>query len=245
MANAIKIPFICIYENYLDNFSLYSSEEVGNMVLALLTYLRTGEEPNFQGNERFLWPWLRQQLDRDREAYAKRCDANRKNGKLGGRPRKEAIADDCEFQEENSEKDDEETVEETDGFSEEPKKPKNKDKNKNKNKNKNMNMNMNKNKNKNSDNEKDTESEKENDNGEHAGAGAGGLLPASSAPVSYTELQDYIIKLGYPIDPVEFWNHHTGNHWTDNGIPIVDWKHAVSQWYRSRILSPLFRSAAK
>ena len=227
MSNTIKIPFICIYENYLDNFSLYSSEEVGNMVLALLTYLRTGEEPNFQGNERFLWPWLRQQLDRDRESYAKRCDANRKNGKLGGRPKKE--------QEEPEE------AEETDGFSEEAKKPKNKDKDKNKNKNKNMN----KNKNKNSDNKKDTESEKENDNGEHAGTGVGGLLPASSAPVSYTELQDYIIKLGYPIDPVEFWNHHTGNHWTDNGIPIVDWKHAVSQWYRSRILSPLFRSAAK
>ena len=105
MSSTIKIPFICIYENYLDNFSLYSPEEVGNMVLALLTSLRTGEEPCFPGNERFLWPWLRQQLDRDREAYAKRCDANRKNGKLGGRPRKEAIADDCEFREENSEND--------------------------------------------------------------------------------------------------------------------------------------------
>lgn len=242
MANTTKIPFICIYENYLDNFSLYSPEEVGNMVLALLTYLRTGEEPNFQGNERFLWPWLRQQLDRDRESYAKRCDANRKNGKLGGRPRKEAIADDCEFQEENSEKDDEKTLEETDGFSEEPKKPKNKDKDNKKDNNKDNNKNNNKYRDKNNDNEKDNEKEKDKEGGFYGQEGLAphAPLPSDSAPVAFEELRDYIQKLGYPIDPVAFWNHYAAKDWMDDNMRIVHWQGAVSKWYRVRILKRRF-----
>ena len=76
---------------------------------AMLNYASTGEEPQFEGNERFIWPTIKAQMDRDSAAYHEKCATNAKNGKLGGRPRKQTV---CA---------------ETERFSEKPKKAKEKE----------------------------------------------------------------------------------------------------------------------
>lgn len=54
----------------------------------MLQYASTGEETELLGNERFIWPTLRMQIDRDMAQYENKCQINRENGHKGGRPRK-------------------------------------------------------------------------------------------------------------------------------------------------------------
>ena len=101
--------YVCLYGSYLEALEPYSDAERGRLVTAMLAYLSGEKVPEFTGNERFLWPTIRQQIDRDQENYVNRCLQNRINGAKGGRPRKTAQA------------------KKTEGFSEKPKKPKEKE----------------------------------------------------------------------------------------------------------------------
>ena len=56
--------------------------------MAMLTYSATGEVPGFEGNERYIWPTIQAQIDRDAVAYQEKCTKNRANGAKGGRPPK-------------------------------------------------------------------------------------------------------------------------------------------------------------
>lgn len=107
--------YVCLYVSYLDSLSPFSDEEIGGMVRAMLSYAATGEEPQFDGNERFMWPTLKSQIDRDEAAYQERCEKNRANGAKGGRPTKNPTV-----------------IPETERFSEKPKKAKEKEKEKEK-----------------------------------------------------------------------------------------------------------------
>lgn len=102
------------YLSYRESLEPYTMEERGRLVTAMMDYQATGEIPAFSGNERFLWPTLRSQLDRDIQGYEEKCAKNRENGAKGGRPRKQTVSA------------------ETEGFSEKPKKPKEKEKEKEK-----------------------------------------------------------------------------------------------------------------
>lgn len=98
------IPYVCLYDDYLEMWALFTNEEKGRLTDAMLRYSRYGELPELEGNERFVWPMIRSKIDRDQNAYRERCEKNRRNGKKGGRPpKKTAVAT------------------ETDWFSEEPK----------------------------------------------------------------------------------------------------------------------------
>ena len=55
-------------------------------MMAMLNYSATGEMPVFEGNERYIWPSVQGQIDRDLEAYRAKCSKNRVNGAKGGRP---------------------------------------------------------------------------------------------------------------------------------------------------------------
>ena len=105
---------VCLYVSYSESFAPYSDEEVGRMVRAMLTYTATGEIPLFDGNERFIWPTLKAQIDRDEAVYQERCEKNRANGAKGGRPKNQSV------------------ITETEWFSEKPKKAKEKEKEKEK-----------------------------------------------------------------------------------------------------------------
>ena len=55
----------------------------------MLTYASTGEIPEMNGNERFIWPTIKAQIDRDSTNYDAKCKKNRENGQKGGRPKKQ------------------------------------------------------------------------------------------------------------------------------------------------------------
>lgn len=112
MAN---IPYVCLYGSYLQTLSPFSDAEKGRIMTAMLNFAATGEIPKFEGNERFIWPSIEAQIERDIEAYQTKCAQNKANGSKGGRPPKNPMV-----------------LSETEGFSEEPTKPKEKKKEKKK-----------------------------------------------------------------------------------------------------------------
>jgi hypothetical protein len=110
----MALAYVCLYLSYRESLEPYSMEERGRLVTAMMDYQATGEIPTFPGNERFLWPTLRSQIERDIQGYEEKCAKNRENGAKGGRPKKQTVSA------------------ETEGFSEKPKKPKEKEKEKKK-----------------------------------------------------------------------------------------------------------------
>ena len=66
-----------------------TDEECGRLFRALLRYSAAGQQSPLCGNERFVFPGMRQQIDRDIRSYEEKCSRNRRNGALGGRPKTE------------------------------------------------------------------------------------------------------------------------------------------------------------
>lgn len=81
--------YVCLYNDYGENLGGFTDAEFGRLTRAMIRYNTTGEVPEFTGNERLIWPIIQSQIDRDRKAYEKRCEKNRRNGQKGGRPKKE------------------------------------------------------------------------------------------------------------------------------------------------------------
>ena len=79
-----------MYRDYREYFSYLSQAEKGDLLDAIFDYAfegKTGEELSPLASLTFAF--VRNQMDRDFEKYDKKCELNKKNGALGGRPRKE------------------------------------------------------------------------------------------------------------------------------------------------------------
>ncbi len=72
--------FVCLYHSYLDAMEALGDAERGRLMTAMLTYSSQGAVGELSGNERYIWPMLRSQIDRDREAYERKCETNRASG---------------------------------------------------------------------------------------------------------------------------------------------------------------------
>ena len=72
------------YHSYLDTMEALNDAECGRLFRALLEYSATGAAPELRGNERFVFPGMRSQIDRDIEKYKAKCARNRENGENGG-----------------------------------------------------------------------------------------------------------------------------------------------------------------
>lgn len=83
-----EIPYVCLYSRYLQTLAPFTDAERGRIMTAMLIYSTTGEIPEFEGNERYIWPTIQAQIDRDASAYQEKCAKNRANGAKGGRPPK-------------------------------------------------------------------------------------------------------------------------------------------------------------
>ena len=83
--------YIMLHYDFNEATQSLSDAECGRLVKAMLAYARDGEVPEaaLVGNERFLFPTFRLQLDRDSRAYETRVLQNAINGRKGGRPRKD------------------------------------------------------------------------------------------------------------------------------------------------------------
>ena len=107
------IEYFCCYHSYLEIMEPLNDAEKGRLFTACLQYSMTGEAPQLSGNERFVFPAFKSQIDRDNQKYSDRCRKNAENGKAGGRPKKQT---------------DSPETEKSERFSEEPKKAKEKEK---------------------------------------------------------------------------------------------------------------------
>lgn len=92
-----ELPYVCLYARYLDTLEPYTDAERGRIMTAMLSYSVYGEIPAFEGNEKFIWPTIKAQIDRDTEAYQKRCEKNRANGAKGGRPKNQTETEKTEW----------------------------------------------------------------------------------------------------------------------------------------------------
>jgi len=80
--------YFCAYHDMLETLEPLNDGEKGRLFTACLLYSKTGEVPQLNGNERFIFPSLKAQIDRDKAKYDARCEKNRENGIKGGRPTK-------------------------------------------------------------------------------------------------------------------------------------------------------------
>lgn len=78
----MAIEYFNAYHSYLKSIEPLNEAERGRLFTALLEYSSTGAEPELRGNERFIFPMIRQQIDRDREKYVEKCAVQAKNANI-------------------------------------------------------------------------------------------------------------------------------------------------------------------
>lgn len=85
-AKETKKSFV-LYCDYRQHLLLLTDEERGKLLIALLDYAETGEEPKLEGAALMAFSFVRSQMDRDAAKYAEKCRKRREAGKKGGRPK--------------------------------------------------------------------------------------------------------------------------------------------------------------
>ena len=80
----MSMTYIKLFFDDLDAIELLGDAERGRLFTALLEYGKTGEAPQLNGNERFIFPMMRARLDRDMDAYNDEIEARRNAGRKGG-----------------------------------------------------------------------------------------------------------------------------------------------------------------
>lgn len=83
--------YIKLFFDWEKKAEALNEEEKLNLIRAMIAYA-SGSEYEFIGNDRFVFPVFKVQLDKDGESYERQCKANQENGKQSkGRPRKNAV----------------------------------------------------------------------------------------------------------------------------------------------------------
>lgn len=84
---AEKKEYVKLWLSYESYFEAFSDVEVGRLVRAMIQYRVSREEPKFNGNERFIWPAIRRDIDESLQAQEAVSSARSEAGKQGGRPK--------------------------------------------------------------------------------------------------------------------------------------------------------------
>lgn len=69
----MAVEYFCAYHSYLDALEPLTDAERGRLFVACLKYSKSGEVGHLSGNERFVFPVFRGQIDRDNAKYANKC----------------------------------------------------------------------------------------------------------------------------------------------------------------------------
>ena len=85
--------YVKIHLDALLAYRRLTDTEFGRAIRCVLQYMADGTDPNLDGKVGIMYDVLREQVDRDRNAYDKRVAAQTENGKKGGRPRKNTAHD--------------------------------------------------------------------------------------------------------------------------------------------------------
>lgn len=84
--------YVKLFVDYLDAIEPLGDAERGRLFTALLEYARTGEVPQLGGNERFIFPMMKAQLDRDAASNMELSEKRAAAGSLGGKQKQANIA---------------------------------------------------------------------------------------------------------------------------------------------------------
>ena len=79
--------YVKLWLSYEAYFQPLSDAEVGRLARAMLQFKSHGVEPVFSGNERFVWPAIKRDLEQAISARESFLEKQRENGKKGGRPK--------------------------------------------------------------------------------------------------------------------------------------------------------------
>ena len=77
-----------LYNDYRKHFEIMTDEEAGKVIKAIFAYVNNEDVQELDGAACMALSFIEAQLDRDREAYDRKCEVNKENGTKGGRPRK-------------------------------------------------------------------------------------------------------------------------------------------------------------
>lgn len=87
----MKDSFI-LFSEYSEQFNMLSNEQAGILIKAIFAYSTDSstdsELPEMDALTKLAFSFIRSALDRSDDKYQRKVEANRENGKLGGRPRK-------------------------------------------------------------------------------------------------------------------------------------------------------------
>lgn len=78
---------IIVYTDLMEQLEELSLEERGTILTAMIKYQMGEELPKMSKLLKLVFIPIRQSIDRDNASYILKCEINRKNGKLGGRPK--------------------------------------------------------------------------------------------------------------------------------------------------------------
>ena len=76
-----------IYHNYRDTLEDLTNEQVGELFRAIFDYEIDKKEPNFNGELKIAFRFIKKDLDLNSDKYESICERNRMNGLKGGRPK--------------------------------------------------------------------------------------------------------------------------------------------------------------
>lgn len=77
----VGLEYIQLFKDMEMLFDPYDDAQRGRLIMAMMAYAYRGEEPDFEGVEKFIWPVLRQHIDR----CAQNVEAKKAAGSKGGR----------------------------------------------------------------------------------------------------------------------------------------------------------------
>lgn len=87
--------FFPCYHSYLKKCEKLTDQELGRLFRAVLEYSITGERQELAGRESIAFDFIADDIDRANKAYQDKCAENARNGKLGGRPKKQSVSDEA------------------------------------------------------------------------------------------------------------------------------------------------------
>lgn len=208
-----------LYKDWEDIFqALDSSEEIGELVMALFAYAKRGETPKLSGGAKIAFLMMRAAIERDGIAWEEMCAQRSERAKKGGRPKKnsEEVQEDTEenaVEEKSAEAEVEETtsnsekLKETTSFSKKPQvfsenlnKLAGTDKDIDKDKEKDKEIDIDKDKDTEKEKEKDTDREKDTDVAKSVVKSFGTHKNVMLTSGQYYELVDRCMSVGLSLD---------------------------------------------
>ena len=193
--------YICLYHSYLDAIQALDDAERGRLLTAMLEYTLTGDAGNLRGNERFVFPLIKSQIDRDNGKYEEICKKRAQSGKIGGRPAKQKKANAFSESKTSQDKGEYQGEEEY----------QDKDENENENK-----------------EEEKREGEGECKEKEKAPETPEGVRRAHHFhPPTLSQVRDYVYERNSPVDPQGFLDFYQAKGWMVGSTPMQDWKAAL------------------